>query len=282
MPRKSIITIIGAIVFSLVIIVTAASVELGAERELVYKSDQPIIRTESPNNSLAMWEKEILERRQMIIPRVSGAYADELAKGVLEEYFQAQKNKERIDEEEVIKKIFDKNPIEQEILRKSAPEYRISDLKISARNSKEDLRLYGNKIGEISQKYSFSANVPNPNDVLAKAMQLNSPAELKQLELVIKNYDNLISEYLKLETPAEIASSHLEMINALNGVRISIQNFETVLSDPVDGIFIISNYAGYGSDLREALSKISEYLKKNDVYFSPNDPGYVIEKVLKI
>ncbi len=282
MPRKSIITIIGAIVFSLVIIVTAASVELGAERELVYKSDQPIIRTESPNNSLAMWEKEILERRQMIIPRVSGAYADELAKGVLEEYFQAQKNKERIDEEEVIKKIFDKNPIEQEILRKSAPEYRISDLKISARNSKEDLRLYGNKIGEISQKYSFSANVPNPNDVLAKAMQLNSPAELKRLELVIKNYDNLISEYLKLETPAEIASSHLEMINALNGVRISIQNFETVLSDPVDGIFIISNYAGYGSDLREALSKISEYLKKNDVYFSPNDPGYVIEKVLNI
>ncbi|WKZ26316.1 MAG: hypothetical protein QY304_02895 [Candidatus Paceibacterota bacterium] len=282
MPRKSIITIIGAIVFSLVIIVTAASVELGAERELVYKSDQPIIRTESPNNSLAMWEKEILERRQMIIPRVSGAYADELAKGVLEEYFQAQKNKERIDEEEVIKKIFDKNPIDQEILRKSATEYRISDLKISARNSKEDLRLYGNKIGEISQKYSFSANVPNPNDVLAKAMQLNSPAELKQLELVIKNYDNLISEYLKLETPAEIASSHLEMINALNGVRISIQNFETVLSDPVDGIFIISNYAGYGSDLREALSKISEYLKKNDVYFSPNDPGYVIEKVLNI
>lgn len=282
MPRKSIITIIGAIVFSLVIIVTAASVELGAERELVYKSDQPIIRTESPNNSLAMWEKEILERRQMIIPRVSGAYADELAKGVLEEYFQAQKNKERIDEEEVIKKIFDKNPIEQEILRKSATEYRISDLKISARNSKEDLRLYGNKIGEISQKYSFSANVPNPNDVLAKAMQLNSPAELKRLELVIKNYDNLISEYLKLETPAEIASSHLEMINALNGVRISIQNFETVLSDPVDGIFIISNYAGYGSDLREALSKISEYLKKNDVYFSPNDPGYVIEKVLNI
>lgn len=282
MPRKSIITIIGAIVFSLVIIVTAASVELGAERELVYKSDQPIIRTESPNNSLAMWEKEILERRQMIIPRVSGAYADELAKGVLEEYFQAQKNKERIDEEEVIKKIFDKNPIEQEILRKSASEYRISDLKISARNSKEDLRLYGNKIGEISQKYPFSANVPNPNDVLAKAMQLNSPAELKRLELVIKNYDNLISEYLKLETPAEIASSHLEMINALNGVRISIQNFETVLSDPVDGIFIISNYAGYGSDLREALSKISEYLKKNDVYFSPNDPGYVIEKVLNI
>ncbi len=282
MPRKSIITIIGAIVFSLVIIVTAASVELGAERELVYKSDQPIIRTGSPNNSLAMWEKEILERRQMIIPRVSGAYADELAKGVLEEYFQAQKNKERIDEEEVIKKIFDKNPIEQEILRKSASEYRISDLKISARNSKEDLRLYGNKIGEISQKYPFSANVPNPNDVLAKAMQLNSPAELKRLELVIKNYDNLISEYLKLETPAEIASSHLEMINALNGVRISIQNFETVLSDPVDGIFIISNYAGYGSDLREALSKISEYLKKNDVYFSPNDPGYVIEKVLNI
>lgn len=282
MPRKSIITIIGAIVFSLVIIVTAASVELGAERELVYKSDQPIIRTESPNNSLAVWEKEILERRQMIIPRVSGVYADELAKGVLEEYFQAQKNKERIDEEEVIKKIFDKNPVEQEILRKSAPEYRISDLKISARNGKEDLRLYGNKIGEISQKYSFSANIPNPNDILAKAMQLNSPAELKQLEPVIKNYDNLISEYLKLETPTETASPHLEMINALNGVKISIQNFETVLADPVDGIFILGNYAGYGSDLREALSKISEYLKKNDVYFSENDPGYVIEKVLKI
>gem|GEM_PF-4320507 len=283
--NKKIFAITSAGIFSAFIILGSLSYKWhdGVAGSVSYKAEPVLLSANgvgtTDKNTLSDWEKNILARQKNIIPRVSGAYSEELAKSVLEEFFLAD---QKPNESVLVENVLQKNPVDREIARKAAPSYQISDLKITGKNDSESLRNYGNKIGEIAVKYAFAGETTDPSEILAKAMMSKNSADLIALEAVVKNYNNLIAEYLKTEVPAEISSGHLNMINALNGVKNSVQNFESVLIDPIDGILVLTNYAGYGADLHEALKQIDSYLKKNKIVFSEDELGYVIERAIQV
>lgn len=285
MTFRKIAIVAGAVIFSSFLVI-GVSVFGQKNNQLVYQANgEPVIKARAVSNnqsSLSQWEKEILARRESAIPRVAGAYADSLAKGFLEEYLKINQSGSALNENEIVEKILNQNPVEQEIAREMEIKYKISDLKLTSNNDATALKSYGNKIGEISAKYAFNPNWGSEADILASAMQKNNTSELSKLEPIINNYKNLISEYLKVETPGEIAFYHLGMINSLHGVQKSIENFRSIISDPTRGFFILTNYSGYGVDLYDSLSSMDEHFKKNGVFFSESEPGFTIERIVKM
>ncbi|MEK7552420.1 MAG: hypothetical protein AAB534_03330 [Patescibacteria group bacterium] len=278
--KKSLVLTLSSL-FALLIIFGVFSF-VHKENVITYTApNEPVFLTasfaETDKKDLENWETEILNRKSSV-SSARTSYTETIARSALTEYFKAKDANAAMNEDEIAKSIIQKTSTESLERKIEFLEYQISDLKIISDTGKEALKTYGNTVGEVAIKNVYNGTSGNEFEIFTRAMNQNDPVEYENLKPIISNYEKLISDLLKIETPSSLASSHLKVINSLSAIAGSIKEFNVFLTDPLRGIFILAKYGRYGLELQNAMKEIDASMKKNQVNFINTDPGYSIER----
>lgn len=284
-PFRKILVIGSAVFFSLLLLLGIWYFG-GRSRVDVYSSENlnnpDALETKfnnQPKETLNDWEKQILDRNSYT-PSNEGDYTNNVARGVLEEYFRAKQANTEVNEEKLVE-----NTLSQVLPQNyniSYKEYKISDLKISTDNSVQSFKNYGNKFGEVSSKNVYDTTWGNEFEILTRGIQLNRESEFARLNPIIKNYENLILDFLKIETPSEITSTHLNILNSLSQILSSVKEFHIIMTDPFRGIFVMTSYANYTANLHDYMKELNKLMENKGVVFNESDPGFSIERAANI
>ena len=158
--------------------------------------------------------------------------------------------------------------------------YNLSDIKISSDNSKEAIQNYGNQLGAIIKKYSEPA--PEMELIVFKrAIESDDPAELKKLDKNINAYDSMTKEFVNLTVPSGAKEIHLNLVNSFVHIKEIISNLQNFFQDPVGSLMALNQYQDTSKAMSDALTATDNYFRDNGIFFSKDDPGYIINQILK-
>lgn len=126
---------------------------------------------------------------------------------------------------------------------------------------KEDVRNYGNEFAQTMAYYKTIFDSVDSEDDLE----------------FIKLYSNVFVEYgdalAKIEVPRSISNYHLDYINNLYKISVSLVKIVTIEEDPVLLSVITNQYDIIREMQPEILYNISNLFKLNDIIFSDEEPG---------
>lgn len=280
--KKTFVISLSTIVAFVLILTVWISVRENSKEVYSSLEEIPHLEAKADVNSsrkLTDWEKEILERKtEQTLTRIN--YTEDLSRSVLEEYFKYKNSNTSIDENQIAQNIISGNPLNnQEVEFK---EYSISDLKIVPKNDALDLKTYANKLGEASVKNVYQSNYGSEFEIFTKAMQLGSESEFKKLDPFVENYNNLVSDLLKVEVPSSLTTIHIGIINSISGLSANLDEMSSYTTDPFRGLFVLTAYAKHATNLQNYMKDLNSIMKEHDVSFNENDYGYSIERAATV
>lgn len=153
-------------------------------------------------------------------------------------------------------------------------EYKLSDIKISSVSGKEKAKDYGNKAGDILNKYTRHLS-ENELDIFMQAVGTQNQIELRKLNSYSLAYKAIVADLLSLEAPADFSSLHLALINNLNNVGRAVEYMGKTFSDPILGTAGMTQYVEEARLSQSILKDIKDYFGNKQIIFSENEPGYI-------
>ncbi len=140
--------------------------------------------------------------------------------------------------------------------------------------SDAEIRIYGNRVGDIMKGPSTEAT--NELFVFAQFGEANDPAVLLKLLPVANHYETLADELTSVTVPMEIAQAHLDLINSMRQVAVSLRGTATLSTDSLNAILSLQSYAQSSAIFVDATKRIRLYLEDYRDIFSETDPAMII------
>lgn len=140
-------------------------------------------------------------------------------------------------------------------------QYNRNGLQVFSGEEKEKLRFYASSFATLQTNFL--------ND-----LQDNKAAIEKNMSVASKLYANLATSLYALEVPQAISTEHLIIVNNLSIASAAFEAFAKFKSDPLPSSTAVNAYKQASALQDVALSKIAEYLRKNDIIFTPDEVGY--------
>jgi hypothetical protein len=88
-------------------------------------------------------------------------------------------------------------------------------------------------------------------------------------------YQNLSRELLRLRVPREIADVQLSIINSYDQMHQALVDLVNYDADPVKGLLALQTYKNNNDTIATFYLKIADYLKKNGIIFTKDEPGFL-------
>ncbi|MBU3925588.1 thrombospondin type 3 repeat-containing protein [Patescibacteria group bacterium] len=139
--------------------------------------------------------------------------------------------------------------------------YTVFDLNIINDNSKEAIKIYGDKTQSIIDKYQANGG-EDEITIINNAFQNEDNKELQKLDATIILYRNVYKELLKVEAPSSLAGYHLDLINGIYNLAESLVKIEETFNDPIGGLVGVNQYQEAYLQTRRAMANIGRYLTK--------------------
>ena len=140
--------------------------------------------------------------------------------------------------------------------------YNFNDVSIIIGANYDEIRLYGNNFAEI-----YNRNMQKVS---------NNPQKYSvDLEALADLYQNISGELLKIKVPAEVASSHLAMVNNYQLMADSFRLIDQQSKDPVKSLLGARTAKASGEDNDQMFINISKYFKNNGIIFSKDEVGNI-------
>jgi len=152
-------------------------------------------------------------------------------------------------------------------------EYDRTDLIIAKDSSPETIRAYGNELGRIIKTYSISAR--DEGVILRDSVQTEDPEILKELDPIIKAYQNLLSNFIKTKAPANASLIHLAVVNAFSDILSTTKGMGDLYTDPLVALQAAGHFPDAQINMVTALQKAKAYFKENSVIFTEQESGYI-------
>jgi len=149
-----------------------------------------------------------------------------------------------------------------------------SDIVITEDNSAGSLRAYGNTMGAIVKKYA-DYNLPNELTVMARALETGDQSELKKLDRSIEVHKALIAEFAAVRVPSSAADIHLALINTYIATERSVEQMNTVFTDPFVGMLGVNTYTTHTGTLNKIFTDLRSYFLSRNIFFETKESGYV-------
>lgn len=154
--------------------------------------------------------------------------------------------------------------------------YSIKDILTTPDNSKDSIKKYGNQIAAVLEQYRLKGR---DEAVIAKeSFDKEDPEILKEIDPIISTYKKILGDLTKVPAPSEIASMHVELINAINIFLFSAESFRGSDTDAIRGIQAVKEYPIAGKTLASSLQNIRNFLISTGVSYGKNEPGYLFTK----
>ncbi len=159
--------------------------------------------------------------------------------------------------------------------------YEMKDISISNDESIEAVRRYGNLLGESIIR-DGKPNVDNEMITLYYALETNDAKKLNDLSVIVKSYQKIIGDFLKMPVPAGAARAHLALINSASRIAAEIDAMRLTFSDPVTAIAALRDYQSDGKKLAAAQDTVRFYIQNHGVIFSAREPGAQFFRTAKL
>lgn len=137
-----------------------------------------------------------------------------------------------------------------------------SDLKIVKPDSVSAIQTYNTSLNNISNKYPVKYTAL---DVLQKfRIDENNVDEsvLVELDPIIKQTNNTISDMAKMNVPESLALSHLGFLNALQKFSENLNNIKMYDADPIVAISAINQYEASTTELETSADKLTNTINQ--------------------
>lgn len=200
------------------------------------------------------------------------SYTDEFARQVFAQYFSLSQSGGFNNEKAVLAST---DAFVKKTLSEEMPDvYDKNDITIIP-ETKEGLRVYGNAVGLIAQKYSAASTGTNELIILKNALTSQDESDMEGLSLMITYYEKGAGDILAIPVPVGLAGAHLDGINALMRVAQALKTIQNVLEDPMAGVVGMAQYKKSLLDVAVSGESITKYFSRKGIPFKKNEPGYI-------
>jgi len=143
--------------------------------------------------------------------------------------------------------------------------------------SKETVRLYGNRLGEVFKEYAFKESVlENELSIIGRALENENP----EILALLKNNINLYSEFAKklkgISVPKSAVQTHLNLIHGYEDIAFSLQVSQKIIIDPLTGASGFEQYNIAISNVGGAIDDLRTYMILRGVQFTQKESGYYV------
>ena len=148
--------------------------------------------------------------------------------------------------------------------------YLMSDIIVIQDNSVAKLREYGNSIGKLFQSYA-----PTQDDAaLALAgMQGKDPAYKEKIGANITRYNAILTNLLKIPTPASISKYHLQFVNDASNMIFIASSFQVSESDPLRAINGLKMYSTQFPLILKNIAYIKNAIASAGISYNEGEGG---------
>jgi len=159
--------------------------------------------------------------------------------------------------------------------------YKNSDIKISSDNSVEALKLYGNEMGAVIK--NGHKNINNlALLVFFEAVSNEDEEKIKELTKIIISYKNIAKSGLNVVTPNTVADLHLSFLNNFQNIGVALEKMQTFFKDPLLSSLGVDQYQKTSTLMLNDFNNLNNLFTKNNIYFAPNESGYLFKQTLDI
>lgn len=151
--------------------------------------------------------------------------------------------------------------------------YTRADITILEASSDEAVRTYANAVGSVVAKYSPDKPLENEAVILKKAVEADKPEMLADLAIIRDSYAGIVDDMLKVPVPAELATEHVNLINAFAAIRDDVTGMHSVFEDPMLSYIRLKRYPDDADGMVYAIEGIRAILEKKGMVFDSGDMG---------
>jgi len=151
--------------------------------------------------------------------------------------------------------------------------YKTTDIKIGVSDTAETIKQYGNILGHIITTYAVSSR--NEGIILKDALENDNPDTLKELDPIIKGYEQYLSQFLLVQVPPSALSLHLKLLNTLSELIGTVKGMKLVFTDSLQSLISLKGYQGIALNLYNDLLDLQKYFLSKKIDYVMGEAGYV-------
>jgi hypothetical protein len=151
--------------------------------------------------------------------------------------------------------------------------YTRADISIVENSTDEAIRTYANAIGSVVAKNSPDTPLENEAVILKKAVEADKPEMLEDLATIRDSYVRIVDGMLKIPVPTELATEHLNLVNAFAAIRDDVAGMHSVFEDPMLSYIRLKRYPDDADGMVYAIEGIRAILEKKELIFDSSDMG---------
>lgn len=149
--------------------------------------------------------------------------------------------------------------------KKELPDiYFIEQLKIKSNPSQKDRLAYNTELQKLINKYADN-KLGQELAVFGQVSEDESGKELEPLRQTVKGYLDFSLDFSKVTVPADIAITHLAVINGMQKTGVALSNMLYLYENPLVGLIGVGQYSEYNKRLIQDMEILGSYLKDNDI-----------------
>jgi hypothetical protein len=153
-------------------------------------------------------------------------------------------------------------------------QYNIKDITVSPDNSKAALTKYGNDLG-LAVKINEPAGEAENEILLITEMMTDMDASIApKLKNISAIYRNTAASLAKVIVPSTMLSSHLKMVNGLQGLSNGVSDMSSGVTDTFLGIRGLQTYTTSHTMVEESRSEIMTGILKSGANYKQGENGY--------
>lgn len=139
-----------------------------------------------------------------------------------------------------------------------------------------DITAHANAVATIIDRARVPAGTPNELAIVEQAVATNDAALLSGLQVIVDNYDAIITGMQAVPVPQAMVKEHLDLLNAAQAVRNDIAAMQNLFVDPLTALLRLQRYQDDVLGLGTSMVNLFEGAAQQGASFRSGDPVYAV------
>jgi hypothetical protein len=146
-----------------------------------------------------------------------------------------------------------------------------TDITIFPSSGTQDLQTYGTNVASIILAHPYQGD--SEIVILQEVSRTNNMERLSELEPIVASYVATVKDLLEVAVPNTYTKEHLDLLNAVNAVKIDIEAMQKLETDPMYTLLRMKRYEDDVLGMSNALKNLFSRLYLQDtVRWESSDP----------
>lgn len=158
-----------------------------------------------------------------------------------------------------------KNIISSTLNYKTPVTYVMSDINTTPKSDDITLTTFKSAVATSLSLYNVTKNEAL---ITRQYLEEKNPLVLKQIDPIIKNYQDIINSLKKIKTPSVVSKNMLGLINGFSAMKFVAESLRAAKTDPLAAMVGANNYLDGIKQIIDSLQKIRTYIESRGGTFT--------------